>query len=260
MCKQVVELAKDVGAFIRSERDKVSIEDISIKYKNNLVTYVDQQAEKQIVDKLRAILPNAGFIVEEATVERSSQSLQWIVDPLDGTTNFLYHLPTYAVSIALMEDGEVILGVVYEIVQDECFYTYKGASAFLNDKVINVSNCDTFEEALLSTGFPYYDFEHIDPYIEILKYLMKNTKGIRRFGAAAVDLCYVACGRFDAYFEHSLSPWDVAAGAFIVKQAGGKINDFKGTNNYLFGREIIASNKQLSQVMTRLIQKHIISS
>ncbi len=257
VCSKVVEIARAVGAFIKSESGKVASVDIETKYKNNFVSYVDKQAEEKIVQALRRLVPEAGFIVEEGTVERTEHVTQWVIDPLDGTTNFLHELPSYAVSIALQQHGETTIGVVYEINKDECFYAYKDGGSFLNGKKIEVSKTGKLEQALISTGFPYYDFEILDEYISLLKFLMRNTGGIRRYGAAAVDLCYVACGRYDAFFEHSLAPWDVAAGALIIDQAGGFVTDFAGGTNFLFGRQILGVNGALKDQFLNLSKEYL---
>jgi len=151
------------------------------------------------------------------------------------------------VSIALQRNNEIVLGVVYEVNQDECFYAWKSGGAFLNQKSIHVSQNEHLKDSLIATGFPYYDYERVDSYFEVLKRIAQNSRGVRRMGSAAVDLVYTACGRFDAFFEYSLHAWDVAAGAFIVQEAGGKISDFSGGNNWLFGKEIVASNGLLTK-------------
>jgi len=237
------ELAREVGAFIREERKNVSADNIEIKSVASLVTYVDKTAEKRIVSKLKELLPDSGFVAEEGTAESNNEKYTWFVDPLDGTTNYLFGVAPHSVSIGLAEDGKMVLGVVYEIGADEMFYAWKDSPAYLNEKEIKVSKHAKSEETLIATGFPYYDFDRIDNYIDALKYLMKNTLGLRRFGSAAVDLSYVACGRFDAFFEHALHAWDVAAGVFILQQAGGKTTDFNGGDNWLFGGELISASE-----------------
>ncbi len=236
------QLIKDTADFILKEVGLVKEKDVDTKALNSLVSYVDKEAEKKLVAGFQKLLPESTFLTEEETVEQSQGKYQWIIDPLDGTTNFLHQLPCFAISVALRENGQTILGVVYEINQKECFHAVKGGGAFLNDKKIEVSKTKTLSESLLATGFPYYDFSGVDSYLEVLKYFIENTRGIRRYGAAAVDLAYVACGRFDGFFEYSLSPWDVAAGAFLIQEAGGKVSDFIGDDNYLFGKEVVAGN------------------
>ena len=243
ICQQVTELTKHVGRFILEERKKNTELNVEVKGLHDFVTYVDKTAEEKIVEKLKQILPDAGFIAEEGTSTEKGERYNWIIDPLDGTTNYIHNLTPFAISIALKENDKIILGVVHELGLDECFYAWQGSPAFLNGNKIKVSDKKTIEESLIATGFPYYDYKRIKPFLETLVFFMENSHGIRRLGSAATDLAYVACGRFEAFYEYSLSPWDVAAGAFIVQQAGGKVSDFKGGNNYIFGKEIIATNK-----------------
>ncbi len=245
ICKEVVKISRNTGKFLKEEVNKLKSSDIESKGVHNFVTYVDKNAEKQIVSELKKLLPEAGFIAEEGTETSKADEYNWVIDPLDGTTNFIHQLPCYSISIALMKNHEVVLGVVYEINQDECFYAVKGGGAFLNGESISVSNAKTIYDSLLATGFPYYDYSRIENYIELFVWFLRNTHGVRRFGSAAVDLAYVACGRFDGFFEYSLNPWDVAAGSLIVEEAGGKVSDFKGGVDYLFGKEIVAGNSNI---------------
>lgn len=250
--EKVIKTARSTGAFLKKEVENVRSSDIESKGIHNFVTYVDKEAEQQIVSELKSILPVAGFITEEQTETKMADEFNWIVDPLDGTTNFIHQLPCFSISIALMKDKEIVLGVIYEINQDECFSAIKDGGAFMNGKKISVSKAKTLNDSLLATGFPYYDYSRIDNYIELFIWFLRNTHGVRRFGSAAVDLAYVACGRFDGFFEYSLNPWDVAAGSLIVKEAGGMVTDFKGDNNYVFGKEIVAGN---SLIFDEFLQK-----
>ena len=215
---------------------------------------MDKQAEIQLVSGLKQLIPDATFLTEEETVAQETGDYLWIIDPLDGTTNFLHQIPTFAVSVALQHKGTTILGVVYEVNQQECFYAWKGGGAFLNDQPISVSATTSVEDSLMATGFPYYDYDRMEAYLKVLRFCMFKTRGIRRLGAAAVDLAYVACGRFDAYFEYSLSPWDLAAGAFIVQEAGGVVSDFQGGDNYLYGKELVVGNPVIFKEMARIIK------
>ena len=242
LCFDVQNIARSAGAFIAGEREKFNLEDIEVKGKANFVSYVDKQAEIQIIENLRELLPDSGFIAEEGTAESTNEKYQWIIDPLDGTTNFIHGLPPFAVSIALMEGDELVLGVVYEITQDECFYAWKGAKAYLNGKEISVTTAATTGDSLVATGFPYSAMDMLDPFIASMRYFMIHSHGLRRLGSAATDLAYLAAGRFEAFYEHGLKPWDVAAGAIIVRQAGGKVSDFNGTDKFLFNGQIVASN------------------
>lgn len=254
---EVVDLCRSVAAFIRTESENFDRVHIEQKEKfNNLVSYVDKEAERKLVSTLQKILPQGNFITEEGTVEQSkTNEYNWIIDPLDGTTNFLHGLPVYAISIGLIHKQETILGVVYDIVHDESFHAVKNASAYCNDRVIRVSVAQTLSESLLATGFPYHNFGKAEEYLDIIKTFLDKTHGIRRLGSAAMDLAYVASGRLDGFFEYNLNAWDVAAGALIVKQAGGFVTDFSGGNNYLFGGELCASNKNIHTEMTQIIQE-----
>ncbi len=234
---EVTEVAKIAGQFIRQERLTFDADKIEYKGLNDLVSYVDKTAEQKIVAGLEKILPDAGFITEEKTTTKIGDTYNWIIDPLDGTTNFIHGLPSYSVSIGLQKNDELVLGVVYEVCQDECFYAHGDSPAYLNGKEIKVSNKPTVADSLIATGFPYYDFSKQAAYIELFTELMRNCHGLRRLGSAAVDLCYTASGRFDAYYEYNLNPWDVAAGALIVQEAGGIVTDFRGEGKYVFGRE-----------------------
>ena len=245
ICQQVNSIAKEVGVFIKKQQ--ISVTDVETKSKNSLVTFVDKTAEKKLVDELSKLIPEAGFIAEEGTSTKKGEVYNWIIDPLDGTTNFIHGVPCYCVSIGLTRNEELVLGVIYEINLDELFYAWEGSKAYMNSKEINVTPTLTLEDSLIATGFPYYNYDRQTEYMNLFQDLMKNTRGLRRLGSAAVDLAYVACGRFDAFYEYSLNPWDVAAGAFIVQQAGGKVSDFSGGNNYLFGEEIIAINPHINE-------------
>lgn len=252
----VIELSKEVGGFIRAEGEKFNADDIEYKGLNNLVSYVDKEAEERIVARLSALLPEAGFITEEDTINKKGKEYDWIVDPLDGTANFIHGLPTFSVSIALQQNGELVLGVVYEICRDECFYAWKDGGAYLNGNKISVSANDEFSQSLLATGFPYYDFEKLEKYINVFRELTKVCHGLRRVGSAAVDLAYVACGRFDAYFEYNINSYDVAAGIMLVREAGGEAKNFKGTEEYFESREIVATNKRLTKKLLDVIQHY----
>lgn len=241
--KEVISLSKEAGAFIREERKKFKKEFIEFKGLNDLVSYVDKEAEKILVKGLKNALPEAGFITEEGTAIANNEEYKWIIDPLDGTTNFIHGLPVYAVSIGLTKGEKVILGVIYEVNRDECFYAYEGGKSYCNGSEISVSPAEKLEGCLIATGFPYYNFEKMQLYLEILDKFMQKTHGLRRMGSAAVDLAYVACGRFEGFFEYNLHPWDVAAGIIIIQQAGGIVTDFQGKDDYLFGRQILAGNR-----------------
>lgn len=238
---QVASLSRHTGEFVRKAASDFNRESIEYKGLNDMVSYVDKQTEERLVEGLRKILPEAGFIAEEGTGQKTdNQEFVWIIDPVDGTTNYMHGLPIFAISIALMQNDKIVSGVVYEINRDECFMAWLGGGAYLNNEPIKVSSAKYLKDSLIATGFPYYDFDKMDNYLNILKELMQKSHGLRRLGAASVDLVYVACGRFEGFFEYNLKPWDVAAGTLIVQEAGGKVTDFNGGNDFVFGRELIA--------------------
>ncbi len=237
---EVVKIAKRTGEFIRHEGSRFDRSKVEEKGTNNLVSFVDTTAERMIAQTLKFTLPDAGFITEEGTETEKSDDLNWVVDPLDGTTNFIHGLAPYSISIALMKKNEPIIGVIYEVKADECFCAVKGGGAFLNRKKIHVSTVKDFKDGLYITGIPYIEFDKNKEFFEVLNEFIRNSHGIRRLGSAAADMAYVACGRAEGFFEHGLNPWDIAAGSLIVKEAGGIVTDYKGKDDYIFGREIIA--------------------
>ena len=257
LCQQVCDIAKEAGNFIRTEAGAFSTKSVEVKGLHNFVTYVDKGAEKMIVDRLQEILPEAGFIAEEGTSTIRGERFNWVIDPLDGTTNFIHGLPPHAVSIGLIENNSPVVGVVYEVSLDECFYAWKDSPAYLNGKEIRVSDRTKVKDALIATGFPYCDFQLMRPYINCLEYFLQNSHGVRRLGSAAVDLAYVACGRFEAFYEYGLHPWDVAGGAMILQQAGGCLSDFSGGNNYIFGKELVATNSFIFDEFLKIVQTYL---
>ena len=208
------------------------------------MTYVDKQSEERLISGLTSILPGTGFIAEESPSLKTGD-LNWVIDPLDGTTNFIHGIPVFSISVALMQNTAILIGIIYEINRDECFCTWKASPSYLNGKIIRVSEAANLSDCLLATGFPYYDFERLDAYLRVFRHFMETTHGIRRLGSAAADLAYVACGRFDGFYEYGLHPWDVAAGCLLVENAGGKICDFNLGKDYIFGKEIIATNAKV---------------
>jgi len=253
--KSVIATAREAGFLIQKERESFTSDQISTKGLHDFVTNVDKASEEFIYSKLKNLIPNAGFLAEEQTNEVLGDVYKWIVDPLDGTTNFIHGLYPYSVSIALLREDKVILGVIYEVGADEVFYAWEGTPAYCNGNKIKVSKTALLKDSLIATGFPYSNFSKLNAFIESMVYFMKNSHGLRRLGSAATDLAYLARGDFDAFYEYDLSPWDVAAGVFIVQQAGGKLSDFSGGNDYIFGKEIIASNDLLRDEFYSTIHK-----
>ncbi|MBC8173428.1 MAG: inositol monophosphatase [Chitinophagales bacterium] len=242
ICFQALGIVKETGAYIRTERKHFENIQIESKGVRDFVTVVDKNAEKQLGAALANLLPEAGFITEEKVVEQSDKKLKWIIDPLDGTMNYIHGIPIYSISVALMEENEIIIGIVYEINNDEIFYTWKDAPSYMNKKQIDVSGCAVMENALIVTGFPYTRTGRVEGITKTLSYFLERCRDIRRLGSAAVDLCYVASGRIDAYYEGYLNIWDIAAGIIIVKNAGGTTTNFTGEENYNKGN-IVAANR-----------------
>lgn len=258
LTKQVANLCRGIGTYLKSELKNIQSSDIESKGVNDFVTYVDKTAENRIVSELKKLLPEAGFIVEEDKDLLTSDGYNWIVDPLDGTTNFIHGAPPFSISIALQEKNQIISGVVFEVMLNECFYAWDKGGAYLNAHPISTSSTADISGSLIATGFPYSDFSRLDAYMEIFNHLMKSSHGIRRLGSAAVDLAYVACGRYDAFYEYGLNPWDIAAGSIIIKEAGGNVSDFSGQDNYIFGKEMIATNKFVFNEFLELIKPKFI--
>jgi myo-inositol-1(or 4)-monophosphatase len=249
-------VVKEAAAYIRDRhehREKLSIE---AKGQHNFVTEVDRKAEKILVRGLSGILPEAGFIAEEGTSSRKGDLFNWVIDPLDGTTNFIHGVFPFAISVGLLEKEEVVAGVVYEFGIDECFYSWKGGGAWLDGTPIRVSGVKSVSRALIATGFPYTDFSYLSEFLESIRFFMKQSHGLRRLGSAATDIAYVACGRYDGFYEYGLNPWDVAAGILLVKEAGGEVSDFGGTENPLFTEDIICSNGHIHKEFQE-VTRHI---
>ncbi len=232
---------------------------IEEKSLNNLVSYVDKTAEKQLVEGLKSILPGSQFLTEEGTIEYTAGEWEWIIDPLDGTTNFIHNIPVFCISVALRKNQEIVLGVIYDPNHKECFTAIKNKGALLNGLPIRVSKAPSMATALIATGFPHRNFDGMDAYVSSLSYFFYRTRGLRRMGAAAIDLAYVACGRLDGFFELKLNPWDIAAGVLLVTEAGGRVGDFEGNQDFLFKSELLAGNppvyEEMKEVLTRFFKK-----
>ena len=243
------------GEWIQKEAKFFDLNEVFFKGNNDMVSYVDKDAEKKLVNDLKTILPEAGFITEEGTIDNDQKKFTWIVDPLDGTTNFIHGLPIYSISVGLLKGTTIVGGIVYELNKNELFYAWKGGGAFLNNNPIYVSPTKDLSNSLLATGFPYYQFNKLDNYLCIIKDLMIHSQGLRRLGSAATDLGYVACGRYEGFFEYNLNAWDIAAGILLVEEAGGNVTDFSGGSNFLFGRELVASGN-IHDNLLKSIQKY----
>ena len=269
----VCEIARRAGAYIREERKKFSLDSVERKHAHDYVSYVDKGSERLIVSALRELLPEAGFITEEGTADQEDRSrdsernhgpvplIRWVVDPLDGTTNFIHQYAPYAVSIALLQGKEVLVGVVYEICADECFYAWKGGGAYLMHNlqcIMHNKLCvssQKIQDALLCLQLPY-NSEAYKPTIQrLIDSFYGNVGSIRMCGSAAMALCYVACGRLDGYAEQYIGRWDYMAGSLIVMEAGGTVTDYSGSSDFTQGNSVVATNGIIQQALLEVIQK-----
>ena len=230
---------------------------VNVKQQSDYVTEVDRAAEIAIIEMIRETYPTHGILAEESGATGSESEYQWIIDPLDGTTNFIHGFPQYAVSIGIAHKGAMAHAVVYDPNRNELFSASKGAGAFLNDKRIRVSKRAKLAEALIGTGFPYRVFDHVDTYISIFRDLTQKTSGLRRPGAASLDLAYVACGRLDGFWEFGLSPWDTAAGSLLITEAGGLVGDLSGEQNYLVTGNVVAGSPKVFSQLLQTITPHL---
>ena len=253
-----VKAARRAGQIINRASLDVERLTVGVKQQSDYVTEVDRAAENAIIETIREAYPGHAILAEETggSEPQGGSDYQWIIDPLDGTTNFIHGLPQYAVSIGLAHKGVMNQAVVYDPTRNELFTASKGGGAFLNDKRIRVSKRAKLAEALIGTGFPYRMFDHIDAYLAIFRDLTQKTAGLRRPGAASIDLAYVACGRTDGFFEFGLSPWDMAAGSLLITEAGGLAGDLAGEARYLATGNIVAGNPKIFSQLLQAIQPH----
>lgn len=252
-----VKAARRAGQIINRASNDIDLLKVVAKQQSDFVTEVDRAAEAAIIETLREAYPNHGILAEEsgASVGRDEE-YQWIIDPLDGTTNFIHGFPQYAISIALAQRGQVTQAVVYDPIRNEMFTATKGAGAFLDDRRIRVGKRAKLQDALIGTGFPYRSFDHVDAYLNIFKELTQTCAGIRRPGAAALDLAWVACGRLDGFWEFGLSPWDMAAGTLLITEAGGLATDLAGEPGYLDSGNVVAGSPKIFAQLLQTVQSN----
>jgi myo-inositol-1(or 4)-monophosphatase len=255
-----VKAAREAGRIINRASNDVGALNIQSKSINDFVSEVDHAAEAAIISILKDAYPDHGFLGEESGDTNKDAENIWIIDPLDGTTNFLHNFPQYCVSIALQQNGVITQAVIYDPVRNDLFTATKGRGAFLNDKRIRVSNRAKLQQSLIATGFPFRDFTHLDTYLDMLKDMIKKTTGIRRPGSAALDLAYVAAGYTDGFFEINLSAWDIAAGSLLVQEAGGIVGDFEGNESWLQTGNIVAANPKVFAQMLQTLEPHLTSA
>ncbi|MFN7571206.1 MAG: inositol monophosphatase family protein [Betaproteobacteria bacterium] len=257
MLNTAVKAARRAGNIINRASLDLDLVRVSSKGRSDYVTEVDRAAEAAIIDMLRSAYPDHGFLAEEsgASSPGAEPDYLWIIDPLDGTTNFVHGFPQYAVSIALKHRGQIMQAVVYDPTRNELFTATRGRGAFMNDRRIRVSRRTKLDEALIGTGFPFRQLQHLDDYVRMFKLVTEQTAGIRRPGAAALDLAYVAMGRLDGFWEFGLSAWDVAAGSLLIQESGGMIADFAGGSDYLTSGNIVAGNPKVHAELLALVQQ-----
>jgi myo-inositol-1(or 4)-monophosphatase len=258
MLNVAIRAARSAGKIINRASLDIEGLKISTKSPNDFVTEVDQRAEDAIIHILLEAYPNHGILAEESGTERGAPNSDfvWIIDPLDGTTNFIHGLPFYAVSIALAVRGQVQQAVVYDPAHNDLFYASKGQGAFLNDKRLRVSKRTRMAEALIGTGFAFRKGDNFQRYLRMFEEVMQHCAGLRRPGAAALDLCYVAAGYYDAFFESGLHPWDMAAGSLMISEAGGLVGNFTGEADYLHQREVVAGNPKIYGQLVKLLSPY----
>ena len=252
-----VKAAREAGKIINRASLDVSSLKIKSKSVNDFVSEVDHAAEAAIISILKEAYPDHGFLGEESGSTNHNAENIWIIDPLDGTTNFLHNFPQYCISIALQQKGVLTQAVIYDPVRNDLFTATKGRGAFLNDTRIRVTNRTKLQESLIATGFPFRDFTHLETYMAMLKDMIKKTTGIRRPGSAALDLAYVAAGYTDGFFEIGLSTWDIAAGGLLVQEAGGIVGDFEGNESWLTTGNIVAANPKVFAQMLQTLAPHL---
>ncbi len=255
MLNIAIKAARSAGAIINRASLDLDLLKISTKGPNDFVSEVDQAAEQAIIETLLAAYPGHGILAEESGRAHGAKDSDyvWIIDPLDGTTNFLHGLPVYAVSIALAFRGQVQQAVVYDPARNDLFYASKGRGAYLNDKRLRASKRTRLSDALIGTGFPFRKGDNFKRYVQMFEEVMQHCAGLRRPGAAALDLCYVAAGWYDGFFETGLSPWDIAAGSLMITEAGGLIGNFTGEADYLYQREVVAGNPKVYAQLVQIL-------
>ena len=255
MLTTAVKAARRAGNIINRGARDLDLLTVTVKGPKDFVSEVDREAERAIVETIHAAYPDHAILAEEGTGRDKNLDAEhvWIIDPLDGTTNFLHGFPQYCVSIAMAHRGVVTQGAIYDPVRNDLFTATRGRGAFLNDRRIRVSRRQHLRDCLIGTGFPFRDGSFLDTYLQMMRTMITHTAGLRRPGAAALDLAYVAAGSYDGFFEVGLNPWDVAAGSLLVLEAGGLIGDLAGEGDYLHGGQVIAANPKIFSQMVQAL-------
>ncbi|HZV61109.1 MAG TPA: inositol monophosphatase family protein [Methylophilaceae bacterium] len=257
MLINAVKAARRAGSIITRASQDIGALQVRSKTYNDFVTEVDHAAEAAIIEILKDAYPDHGFLGEESGNDRIDAENVWIIDPLDGTTNFLHGFPQYCISIALMHKGQITQAVIYDPNRNDLFTATRGRGAFLNDKRIRVSKRVKLQDSIIGTGFPFRDFTHLDAYLAMFRDMVKKTSGVRRPGSAALDLAYVAAGWYDGFWEIGLSKWDIAAGALLIQEAGGIVGDFEGNENWLETGNIVGANPKLFGQLMQTLAPHL---
>ena len=256
MLNTAVKAARRAGTIINRASQNLDILAVTEKTANDYVSEVDRAAEDAIIRVLTEAYPTHAVLAEESGASGKSE-FQWIIDPLDGTTNYLHGFPQYAVSIALMHKGVLSQAVIYDPVRNDLFTASRGRGAYLNDKRLRISKRSKLQQSLIGTGFPFREFSHIDTYLAMFRDLTQKTSGLRRAGAATLDLAYVAAGRLDGFWEFGLSPWDMAAGSLLITEAGGLVGDLEGNGGYLESGNIVAGNPKIFAQLVQSLAPHL---
>ena len=251
-----IKAARNAGDIIQRASENINQLTIDFKTQNDYVTEIDRAAEQEIINVIRSSFPEHSFLAEE-TGKLAGNEYTWIIDPLDGTTNFLHGFPMYAISIALQHKNKLILGLVYDPLRNELFTAERGGGAMLNNRKIRVTQPHNLKGTLLGTGFPFKSKHNLDAYLGMFSALVGDTAGIRRAGAAALDLAYVAAGRLDGFWEIGLQPWDMAAGILLIQEAGGVSTDFSFKEDYLTSGNLITGSPKVHQLMYKAIEPHV---
>jgi len=258
MLNVAIQAARSAGRIIVRFVDRLDTIDVNEKSRNEFVTQVDHLAEQEIIQTIRQKYPNHAILAEESGITEGDENFLWIIDPLDGTTNFIHGFPQFSVSIALQHRGKLEVGVIYDPLRQELYTATRGQGAQLNSRKIRVSQCKKLNTALIGTGFPYKKNHHFKSYIDTFEAIFPETVGVRRAGSAALDLAYVAAGRLDGFWEISLKEWDMAAGVLLVKEAGGLVGDFHGEDQFMDSGNLVAANSRIYKILLEKIQASLL--
>jgi myo-inositol-1(or 4)-monophosphatase len=256
MLSLAIKAAKAASVILMDNFGKIDSRDIVEKGKNDFLTFVDEASEQKIIEIIHEVHPNHAILAEESGLNKKISDFEWIIDPLDGTKNYITGIPLFAISIALRIKGSLELGVVIDPVRNDLFHAQRGKGAYLNDHKVQVTQRSDMSECLIATGFPFKKKQFLSDYLACFNDIFTQSSGARRMGAAAIDLAYIAAGKFDAFWEIGLSPWDIAAGSLLIEEAGGKLSDFWGNNQYLESGHIVASNGLIHNHLQKTIQNH----